>query len=129
MLFKAAEKLKDIEGNVINEPMRDASGNLVDARFASDGVTVLNCKTRPQTHGMIAARSLTHKFEGDKDLNAEDMAKRYVLGAKLISTNEIELTLDEVSLIRDRVVKFGMMAAPIIIALNEAAASTKGKAK
>lgn len=107
MLFNSAKVLVQRDGRPVIEPKVGDDGKIVEGEFTT------------LTHGIVAVRALDSKLPGDENIKPEDVRKRWILGAKILGGELVELTATEASLITDRLVHFGTaIAGPIIYALD-----------
>lgn len=104
----------------VTQPVLDYEGSpiLID-KTKSDGSIVLDENSRPvkvpETARQYMVTALNNKARHENEpIGAEEGAKRYQLSTKLYAKNEVDLTLDELSLIKARVVAlYGDM--PLIV--------------
>lgn len=96
MRINVLNGIKDYEGNYLKDRKVDDDGNAV----VQDGKVVME----KQTLRSIIITALNSTGSGEV-LVAEDKAKIFALSSKLYASKNVELTLDEMVFIKDRVAK------------------------
>lgn len=106
MKFNADTILIDRDGKIVKEPITDERGERTN-------------ELRTVTHGILAVRAIDAQMQGDADLKAEEVRRRFILGAKIMAGGVVDLSTEDAALIQKRLCVFPVpVSGPVIMALD-----------